>query len=340
VIAAQNACPRETGAWVATTDNPDQRIAEDLSQFTAFIMNLSVGLISSVASLVSFLVILWGLSGPARIPLGRWGTLHIPAYLVWAALLYAGIGTWLTIKIGRPLVPLNFDRQRFEADFRFSLVRLRENAESVALYGGEAVELGVFHGRFRNVFENFWQIMKRQRRLGLFTSGYTQGAVIFPVVIIAPRYFAKLITLGGLMQVVNAFSFVQNALSFIINSYPDIATLQAVTQRLRGFQERLNAVHRSSGDLPPLEGVAQDVEKSILPIMKEGGHRRILWSPSTIQHQVSFRQFSGSYSVIKLQFGFQVQMALMHVATKADYRCAADVSCSWRRSAAFPHQVR
>jgi vitamin B12/bleomycin/antimicrobial peptide transport system ATP-binding/permease protein len=239
----------------STTDNPDQRIAEDLSQFTGFIMNLSVGLISSVASLVSFLVILWGLSGTAQIPLGRWGALHIPAYLVWAALLYASIGTWLTVKIGRPLVPLNFDRQRFEADFRFSLVRLRENAESVALYGGEAVERDIFHGRFRNVFENFWQIMKRQRRLGFFTSGYTQGAVIFPVVIIAPRYFAKLITLGGLMQVVNAFSFVQNALSFVINSYPDIATLEAVTQRLRGFQKRLNAVHQ--GILSPRRIVIQ-----------------------------------------------------------------------------------
>jgi putative ATP-binding cassette transporter len=91
--------------------------------------------------LISFLTILWGLSGPADIAIGHWTTLHIPAYLVWAALLYAGIGTWLTVKIGRPLVPLNYARQRFEADFRFSLVRFRENAESVALYGGEPVEL-------------------------------------------------------------------------------------------------------------------------------------------------------------------------------------------------------
>src|SRR6266436_5632657 len=113
-------------------DNPDQRISEDLNQFTTYVMSLSVGLISSAASLVSFLVILWGLSGSADIQLGKWGMLHIPAYLVWAALLYAGIGTWLTVKIGRPLVPLNYARQRFEADFRFSLVRFRENAESVA----------------------------------------------------------------------------------------------------------------------------------------------------------------------------------------------------------------
>jgi len=226
-------------------DNPDQRISEDLNQFTTYVMNLSVGLISSAASLVSFLVILWGLSGTADIQLGKWGMLHIPAYLVWAALLYAGIGTWLTVKIGRPLVPLNFARQRFEADFRFSLMRLGENAESVALYGGEPVELGVFHERFRSVFENFRQIMKRQRRLSCFTLGYTQVAVIFPVVVVSPRYFAGQIGLGGLMQAVNAFSFVHNALSFIINAYTDIAAWQAATERLSGFENRLLAIHQS-----------------------------------------------------------------------------------------------
>jgi putative ATP-binding cassette transporter len=227
------------------TDNPDQRIAEDLHQFTTFVLSLSIGMISSVVSLISFLVILWGLSGPADIALGQWGTLHIPAYLVWAALLYAGIGTWLTVIIGRPLVPLNYARQRFEADFRFSLVRFRENAESVALYGGEPVELKLFKERFGSVFENFCQIMKRQKRLTWFTLGYAQVAVIFPVVMISPRYFLKQIGLGGLMQAVNAFSFVQNALSFIINSYADIAAWQAVTERLGGFEERLQAVHQA-----------------------------------------------------------------------------------------------
>jgi vitamin B12/bleomycin/antimicrobial peptide transport system ATP-binding/permease protein len=227
------------------TDNPDQRISEDLNQFTSYVLTLSLGLLTSVVSLVSFLVILWGLSGPAELPLGAWGTLHIPAYLVWTALLYAGIGTWLTIKIGRPLVPLNFDQQRFEADFRFSLVRLRQNAESVAFYRGEAMELGVFQERFRRVFENFWQIMKRQKRLAWFTSGYAQVALIFPIVVVAPRYFAKQIGLGGLMQVVSAFSAVQSSLSFIISSYTNIASWQAVTERLSGFEERLSAIHRS-----------------------------------------------------------------------------------------------
>jgi vitamin B12/bleomycin/antimicrobial peptide transport system ATP-binding/permease protein len=249
---------RYLAAWLAnrayyrlqlggTTDNPDQRISEDLNQFTAFVLSLSVGLITSAISLASFVVILWKLSGPLEIPLGAWGTMHIPAYLVWAALLYAGAGTWLAFKIGRPLVPLNFARQRFEADFRFSLMRLRENAESVALYGGEPVELGICCERFSGVFENFRQIMRRQKCLTWFTLGYAQVAVVFPVLVVSPRYFAQQIGLGGLMQVVNAFSFVQNALSFIINSYTDIATWQAVTQRLSGFEEQLLAIHQATG---------------------------------------------------------------------------------------------
>jgi putative ATP-binding cassette transporter len=165
------------------------------------------------------------------------------------ALLYAGVGTWLTVKIGRPLVPLNFARQRLEADLRFSLVRFRENAESIAFYAGEPVELRVFNERFGNVFENFRLIMKRQKRLTWFTLGYTQVAVNFPVMVVAPRYFAKQIGLGGLMQVVNAFSFVQNSLSFIINSYTDIAAWQAVTQRLSGFEQQLLAIHQSKRSL-------------------------------------------------------------------------------------------
>jgi putative ATP-binding cassette transporter len=247
---------RHVAAWLAdrayyklqlerTADNPDQRISEDLNQFTGYVLSLSFGIISSVVSLFSFLAILWGLSGAADIPLGALGTVHIPGYLVWAALIYSGIGTWLALTIGRPLVALNSARQRFEADFRFSLVHLREHAESIALHGGEPVELGLFDERFRNVFANFRQIMKQQIRLSAFTMSYAQVAVIFPVVVVSPRYFAKLILLGGLMQAVNAFSYVQNALSFIINSYNDIATWEAVTQRLGDFEERLMAIQKS-----------------------------------------------------------------------------------------------
>lgn len=244
------------GAWLndrayyhlevaGATDNPDQRISEDLNQFTSYVLTLSVGLLTSVVTLVSFIIILWGLSGPANIPLGSFGTLHVPGYLVWAALIYAGVGTWLTLKIGRPLVPLNFAQQRFEADFRFSLVRLRENAENVAFYGGEPVEQKVFRERFSNVFGNFWQIVKRQKRLTWFTAGYNQIAIIFPIVVVAPRYFAKEIGLGGLMQVVSAFGSVQDSLSFIIGSYTTIASWQAVTERLSGFKEHLDAISRA-----------------------------------------------------------------------------------------------
>jgi vitamin B12/bleomycin/antimicrobial peptide transport system ATP-binding/permease protein len=227
-------------------DNPDQRIAEDVNQFTNYVLTLSVGFLTSLATLGSFLVILWGLSGPADIPLGEWGVVHIPGYLVWAALLYAGIGTCLTIKIGRPLVQLNFAGQRFEGDFRFSLARLRENAESVASYGGEPVEFGVFQERFRNIFANFRNIMGRQMRLNWFTQGYAQVAVIFPLLVVLPRYFVKQIGWGGLMQVASAFSYVYNSLSFIITRYPDIAAWQAATERLSRFQERLFELQESA----------------------------------------------------------------------------------------------
>ena len=244
---------RYLNAWLAnrsyyqlqlrnTVDNPDQRIAEDVQQFTTYVCTLGFGLFTSLVGMASFLVILWGLSGPAAIPLGKFGTLYIPGYLVWAALLYAGIATWLTAKIGRPLVPLNFGKQRFEGDFRFSLVRVRENAESVASYGGERVELGVFRERFKNISDNFRRIMKRQLRLGWFTSGYAQFAVVFPAMVVSPRYFAKQIPLGGLMQVANAFCFVHDRLSFIITAYPDIVAWQAVTERLSSFEAQMKEV--------------------------------------------------------------------------------------------------
>jgi len=261
--------------FASKTDNPDQRISEDLNQFTSYVLRLSLGLLTSVVTLVSFIVILWGLSGPATIPLGSWGVLHIPGYLVWAALIYAGIGTWLTVIIGRPLVGLNFAQQRFEADYRFSLMRVRENAESVAFYEGESAELGIFNKRFKHVFANFWEIMKRQKQLTWFTAGYSQVAIIFPIVAAAPRFFAKQILLGGLMQIVNAFSSVQSSLSFIITSYTDIATWQAITNRLSGFQAELSwsaasllsSEASAKGDArpkgsPPPSPVSQPTEQS------------------------------------------------------------------------------
>lgn len=221
------------------TDNPDQRIADDLNRFTSGSLGLSLGLLNSVVTLFSFLGILWALSGPFTLSLGSFGSVAVPAYLVWCALIYAVLGTWLTLKLGRPLVALNFAQQRYEADFRFSLVRLRENTEAVALYGGERREMENFIDRFTAVFDNFWAIMRRTRTLGWWTNLYAQFAVIFPYIVVAPRYFSKQIQLGVLMQTADAFGTVQGALSFIVSSYTDIAAWQSVVQRLVGFDERV-----------------------------------------------------------------------------------------------------
>jgi vitamin B12/bleomycin/antimicrobial peptide transport system ATP-binding/permease protein len=244
------------------TDNPDQRISVDLDRFTRYSLALSVGgtgFLNAGVTLVSFMAILWGLSGPLAIPLGSWGTLVIPGYMLWFAFLYAVGGTWLTFKIGKPLVRLNFDQQRYEADFRFSLVRLRENTESVALYRGEQRERRIFLDRFGRVVDNFWTIMKRIKAVGWWTSGYSQFAVIFPYIVAAPAYFAKSFQLGGLMQTAGAFDQVQGALSFIVANYAgsagseSISEWQSVVQRLSGFEDRLREAAAAARAPQPIE---------------------------------------------------------------------------------------
>ena len=226
----------------ATTDNPDQRIADDLNRFASISLTLSLGLLSSFVTLVSFLSILWTLSGALTIPLGGGASIDIPGYMVFAALIYAVAGTMLTRWIGYPLIRLNFDQQRYEADFRFSMVRLRENAENVAFYGGEAREFDTFQTRFVRVVANWWGIIKRRKKLTWFTYGYDQVAIVFPFLVAAPRYFDKVIQLGGLMQIASAFRQVQESLSFIISSYTEIAEYQSVVQRLAGFREKMNEI--------------------------------------------------------------------------------------------------
>jgi putative ATP-binding cassette transporter len=226
----------------STTDNPDQRIADDLDSFASLSISLSLGILSSVVTLVSFIVILWSLSPTLTVPVWGGHSFQIPGYLVYAAFIYATVGTWLTQIIGRPLVGLMFNQQRFEADFRFSLVRLREHAESVAFYGGEDREYGVFDHRFGRVVGNWWDIIRRRKRLSWFTTGYSQVAIIFPFLVAAPSYFAKTVQLGGLMQVISAFGSVQESLSFIVSSYTSIAEYQAVVSRLAGFHGRVSAI--------------------------------------------------------------------------------------------------
>jgi putative ATP-binding cassette transporter len=235
------------------TDNPDQRIAEDVRLFiggsggAAGTLGLAIGGLRATVTLLSFVAILWGLSGSLAIP--AYGTtIIVPGYMVWVALVYAAAGTWLTNRIGRPLVRLNFDQQRYEADFRFGLARLRENTEAVALYQGESHELRSFRDRFGAIARNWWDIMRRQKRLTSFTAGYAQAAVIFPFLVAAPHYFQGQMSLGTLVQTALAFGQVQDALSFIVTSYPDVAEWRSVVARLVGFDAALRR--------PPMQSTA------------------------------------------------------------------------------------
>jgi putative ATP-binding cassette transporter len=227
------------------TDNPDQRIAEDVNLLISGTLGLLIGALRALVNLIAFVAILWGLSGTLVVPLGSF-SFTLPGYMVWIALLYAVGGTWMTHWIGRPLVRLNFDKQRCEADFRFGLVRFRENTEGVALYRGEEDEFRGFRERFAALAANWWQIMRRQKRLTYFTSGYGQAGWIFPSVVAAPRYFRGELTLGGLMQTIGAFSQVQDSLSFFVQSYTQISEWCAVVERLSGFEQALEHVRFQS----------------------------------------------------------------------------------------------
>ncbi len=222
------------------TDNPDQRISEDLRDFVDSTLSLGLSLLSNVVSLFSFLGILWGLSGSVTL-LG----LTIPGYMVWVALVYAGLGTWLTHLIGRPLALLNFRQQRVEADFRYALVRFRENMEGVALYRGEGEERANMRERFGHVIGNWWAIMQRTKLVNSLIAGYEQVADIFPLVVASPRYFAGQIQLGGLTQTASAFGRVQGSLSWFISVYSGNSPNDTSLVRWRSIVERLTLFHRA-----------------------------------------------------------------------------------------------
>ena len=216
-------------------DNADQRISEDLRLLGFYTMTLLLGLISAVATLVSFLFILWQLSGPMSLSFIGLDVV-IPGYMVWAALVYAFLGTWLANLVGRRLIPLNFLQQRYEANFRFGLMRVRENAEGIALYRGEPRENEVLEAKFTDVFNKAWRVLVTEMQLVFYQIGYGQLAIIFPYIVTAPRFFAGAITLGVVMQTAQAFGQVQSALSFFIDNYTNVAELRAVMDRLKGLQ--------------------------------------------------------------------------------------------------------
>jgi len=235
-------------------DNPDQRIAEDIAQFITLTLTIGLQLLNSCVTMFSFMIILWSLSAAA--PLHLFGmSFNIPGYLLWAALIYAVIGTAFTHLIGRKLISLNFLQQRYEADFRFNLVRVRENSEQIALLDGERAERGRLLMRFGNVVSNWLAIMSRQKKLTFFTAGYAQASVVFPFVMVSPAYFAGAVQLGGLMQTANAFGQMQAALSVFVSLYRNLAEWRAVIERLSGFDRSVEAA-RALAVTPPVIGLA------------------------------------------------------------------------------------
>ena len=237
------------------TDNPDQRIADDLRDFTEMTLSLSLGLLSNVVSLGSFVIILWGLSGPLDV----FGV-SIPGYMVWVALAYAIVGTWLTHLVGNPLAFLRFKQQRVEADFRYALVRVRENMESIALYRGEQEEVVNLRERFVAVVANWRQIMNRTKLLNSLVVGYSQIAIIFPFGVAAPRYFSGSMQLGGLMQTVGAFGQVQDSLSWFVQSYSSLAEWRAIVERLTTFHDAIvKARAENHGGFDPAVSADGDV---------------------------------------------------------------------------------
>lgn len=237
-----------------SVDNPDQRISDDIKLFVNSTLDIGIALLGSVVTLVSFVVILWNLSSTTPLMIGS-QSFQIPGYLVWAALIYATLGTYVTHLVGRPLIQLNFDQQRYEADFRFSLVRLRENAEEVTLLSGEKAEEDRLLDRFGRVVGNWYGIMQRTKQLTFLTAGYSQVAVIFPFIVVSPLYFAGSMMLGGLMQIASAFGQVQGALSFFVKAYSEIADWKAVLNRLAGFDASIDWAQSLDETAPRVEHV-------------------------------------------------------------------------------------
>ncbi len=258
------------------TDNPDQRIADDIRLFVDDTLALGLGLMNSVVTLFSFIFVLWSLSGPLEV-LG----VSIPGYMVWVAILYSVVGTWLAHLIGRPLIRLNFLQQRVEADFRYALVRVRDNVEGVALYGGEADEQRGLTSRFRALMENWWGIMVATKRLTFFTAGFAQVASIFPIIVAAPAYFTGRIPLGGLIQTASAFGQVQSALSWFVENYARLTEWRATVERLTGFERAIMAARRADEGVVTVPGEEDAVVVDGVTLAVPGG--RVLLQDASLR---------------------------------------------------------
>lgn len=290
------------------TDNPEQRIEQDINTFTQQTLTIVLGLLSEIMTLVTFTVILWNLSGSFVLPI--FGGIPIPGYMMWVAIIYAALGSWATYKIGWPLVRVNFDLERYNADLRYRLIRIRENAESVALYNGEDDEERRLHGAFARIYDTWWQYMKYNKRLTWLTVFYNQVANIFPIVVAAPRYFAGEVPLGVLTQTAGAFGQVQGSLSWFVDSYSTLADWKAVVDRLTTFGEAMERAKAAQAEHPgfevaPAAGPAlalRDVEVALpggrvllddVDLTIQPGQRLVIQGPSGSGKTTLFRVLAG-----------------------------------------------
>ena len=285
-------------------DNPDQRIQEDLNLFTAYTISLSMGLLNALVTLASFVGILWGLSGGFSFSAGG-STYEIAGFMVWAAVAYCVIGSVITHYIGRPQIPLNFQQQRYEADFRHHLVRVREYSEAIALDKGEQVERQHLDTRFSRVLANYLRLIRAQKNLIWFTNFFGQAAVVFPFLVAAPRFFSGAIQLGELMQISSAFGRVQDSLAWFVDNYSSLAAWRATTDRLTSFEESLRSQSAVQG--PAMSGggeslVAQDLELGLpngtslmshLSLRVDPGDLVLIKGPSGSGKSTLFRAFGG-----------------------------------------------
>ncbi|KQW21163.1 ABC transporter ATP-binding protein [Afipia sp. Root123D2] len=308
-------------------DNPDQRITDDVKLFVDRTLNIALGLLNSVVTLVSFVVILWGLSEAA--PLHLFGSeLAIPGYLVWSALIYAIFGTWLTHVIGWPLVNLDFKQQQYEADFRFNLVRVRENSEQIALLHGEPAERQRLMSKFSLVVGNWIDIMNRTKKITAFTASYAQASQIFPYILVAPAYFANKTQLGGMMQAGSAFLSVQGALSFFVSAYRSLAEWRAVVARLEGFEASIAhaaamTTHNGTIAIKPATGKAIELSDLLLQLPNgkplvaandfslKAGERTLLTGPSGSGKSTLFRAIAGIWPFGKGAVSIPANASLM-----------------------------
>ncbi|SEJ03083.1 MULTISPECIES: ABC transporter ATP-binding protein/permease [unclassified Variovorax] len=285
-------------------DNPDQRIQEDMQLFTDYTMTLSMGLLNAVVTLASFVGILWTLSGSFPFSMGG-STYQIAGAMVWLAVAYCVVGTVITHFIGRPLIGTNFRQQRYEADFRHHLVRVREYSEAIALDKGEKVEHGQLDLRFGSVLRNYLQLIKQQKNLITFTSFFGQAAVIFPFIVSAPRFFSGAIHLGQLMQITSAFGKVQDSLSWFVDNYDRVAVWRATTDRLTSFDDAMRAHARQS--MPMARDAAPELRTDDLwvalpngtalldgaALAVKPGDSVLLQGPSGSGKSTLFRSFAG-----------------------------------------------